>query len=589
MPAPTWLLVILTLIAAGLACAAPVRARIYRAARRLRRMTPRQRAIATAAVFVIAAAYLSFTALWQGRPLYPKYHDSQSYAIQAQIIASGRLWLPPHPMADFFDTFHVIVTPAYCSMYFPGTAMAFAVGVLAGAPFWIIAALISAGCVALLFSVIAEIVDGWAGAVAAVWLLSLMWFRYVSVIVMSQPLMLLLGLAMFCAYLRWRRERRIGWAMLIGAFAGFAAVTRPADALAYALPLGAAILYDCFRRPLREFLTTAGAIVAAAAPWLVLQVIFNLGVTGEAFHSPYRLYLDRDAPQFSFGFHKSDLTKLPRSPIVQKTEYHVRYNRPMILAHRPERLLDAWLNPRTGRLMDVLAATLPSPVPLDTLTPTAIALIPLLFAGLFGLTTVPRRALAAVFPLYCFFYLFYAALLRHYTPVVAPATILLAMLGMRQVESLWPRRRAAVATFAAVMVVGQCILALPEMNPNVRDDPFEYVELIDAREIIPTSVQQPALVLVKFTPRPDENVHGEPVYNWEAAKIDDNPIIFAHDLGERNIELIRYYAQRRPARRVYYFDRVDRKLKSAGTVAAELERLETLQPQQLPPPTTAPE
>ena len=44
---------------------------------------------------------------------------------------------------------------------------------------------------------------------------------------MSHQVLLLVGLLMVWAYLRWRRERRLRWALLIGAFAGFGAITRP--------------------------------------------------------------------------------------------------------------------------------------------------------------------------------------------------------------------------------------------------------------------------------------------------------------------------------------------------------------------------
>jgi hypothetical protein len=51
------------------------------------------------------------------------------------------------------------------------------------------------------------------------------------------------------------------------------------------------------------------------------------------------------------------------------------------------------------------------------------------------------------------------------------------------------------------------------------------------------------------------NFHEEPVYNYDAPAIDDNPIIRAHDLGDRNIEIARYYAEHQPDRHFYLFDR----------------------------------
>ena len=569
------------LAALVIAAIPPVHRFVFRVIQRLRHVSPRTRAITTAAVFVASLGYLIFTALHQGRNLFPKYHDNQSYAIQAQIIASGRLWLPAPANPDFFDTFHVIVEPVYASMYFPGAAMLYAVGVLMHVPFWITSVIIAAACVGMVYRVIAEVVDNVAGLVGALWLLSLIWFRHLSTMLMSHSVLLLLGMLMVWTFLRWRRNHRLRWALLVGLLAGWAAITRPADALCYALPIGIAMLWDLRRGSWGDWLRMAGTIVVGAAPFLALQVVFNLGVTGKPFESPYRFYLDRDAPQLSFGFHEYDPTRLPKSHLAQKNFYHVTFNGQLIRDHRPEKLFEAWFGPEGGRLKDgrlrlILESTSPS-----------LFLAPLLLAGFLGLTNHRRLALFMILPLYCLLYLFYAALLRHYTPVVAPATMLLGVLGMRQLEVAVPRWRAAAATFALALVIGTCVIALPEVNAHHEDDPFPYPEMVDARQaLIPDNVQRPALVFVTFSLDVKEisgdqvaireNVHSEPVYNFDAARIDDNPVIFAHDLRERNIELLRYYNEHQPQRNVYRYDRLERRLIPHGTVASEYKRLTAL-------------
>ncbi|MDQ3440053.1 MAG: glycosyltransferase family 39 protein [Planctomycetota bacterium] len=585
---PTLRLVQASVVAGALllACVPWVNRHVLRLIQRVRRVSPRTRAVTTLAVFVVSFGYLVFTALHQKRDLFPKYHDNQSYAIQARIIAAGRLWLPAHEHPDFFDTFHVIVEPVYASMYFPGAAMLFAVGVLLHLPFWITGVTIAAGCMAMLYRVIAEVVDNFAGLLAPLWLVSLIWFRHLSAMLMSHTVLLLLGLLMFWAFLRWRKSHRLRWALAVGLFAGWAALTRPADALCYALPVGIAMLWDLRRCAWGDRFRLAGTIVAGAAPFLALQVIFNVGVTGKPFESPYRFYLDRDAPQLSFGFHEYDPSKLPKSRLIQKNLYHVTYNGRLIRDHRPEQLLETWFDPKLGRLAQIAEATTP-----------ALILMPILLVGFLGLTTAPRRALFVILPLYCLLYLFYAALLRHYTPAIAPATIVLGLLGMRQIEIAWPRLRAAGTTFGLALVVGTCVIALPEVNPRHEDDPFPYPEMVDARgSLIPQNAGRPALVFVTFSLDVNEidadrvavkeNVHSEPVYNYDAARIDDNPIVFAHDLGERNVELLRYYNERQPERFVYRYDRLARKLIPHGTVSSELQRLETLRAAQ--PPTSQP-
>jgi hypothetical protein len=556
----------MVLLAAAVLLAAipPVHRVAFRLIQKVRHVTARTRAITTLCIFAISVAYLVFTAIHQGRPLYPKYHDNQSYAVQARIIASGHLWLPAHAHPEFFDTFHVLVEPVYASMYFPGAAMVFAGGLLVGLKFWVTAVLIAAGCLALTYRVTAQIVDNFAGLLAPLWLVSLGWFRHLSAMLMSHTVLLLLGLTMLWAFLRWREHRRLGWCLVIGLTAGFAAITRPADALCYAIPIGIAMLLDLRDRRYRGLFPVGATIVAGAVPFLALQVVFNLGVSGKPFESPYRTYLDRDAPQLSFGFHKFDKTQVPKSSLRQKHLYHESFNGPLIQNHRPDKLLYTWFDPSTGRLRTVIEAT----------TPTLI-LTPLLLIGILGLTTRARWAFFLVLPLYFLLYLFYAALLQHYTPVIAPSVILLGVLGMRELESTWPRLRAGAATLAATLVVGTCVLILPEVNPRMEDDPFPYPEIIDSRVNIPKNVEKPALVFITF--REGVNIHAEPVYNHDAAAIDDNPVIYAHDLGAHNVELLRYYLERQPQRHVYRYDRLTRRLAPRGTIVDELKRL-TSQP-----------
>ena len=91
-------------------------------------------------------------------------------------------------------------------------------------------------------------------------------------------------------------------------------------------------------------------------------------------------------------------------------------------------------------------------------------------------------------------------------------------------------------------------------------------------------------VLVLFKPR-TASFFEEPVYNMDAADIDSSAIIRAHDLGDRDIEIIRYYAERQPDRVVYSGDASIPTTERMGTAAellARLEKGEPLQAQQSP-------
>src|SRR5205085_1281309 len=154
------------------------------------------------------AAYFIFTAFHQERDLFPKTHDDQSYLIQMQMLAHGRLWMPQHPLADFFDTFYVLARPKYASLYFPGAALMYVPTIWLHLPTWLMPALVAGAIVGLVYRLVTEIIDGVAGALAAVLMVSLSWFRMFSVLLTSHEPVLLMGLLLVWAWLRWREAGR---------------------------------------------------------------------------------------------------------------------------------------------------------------------------------------------------------------------------------------------------------------------------------------------------------------------------------------------------------------------------------------------
>ena len=95
----------------------------------------------------------------------------------------------------------------------------------------------------------------------------------------------------------------------------------------------------------------------------------------------------------------------------------------------------------------------------------------------------------------------------------------------------------------------------------------EQLRTIDAK----LASLPPAKLIVLFRFSPQRMSPDEPVYNPDVLYPDNSPIIRAHDRGERNIELYRYYAERQPDRIVYLYDRADDSLTELGNVV-ELAR-----------------
>src|SRR5215469_18844576 len=114
----------------------------------------------------------------------------------------------------------------------------------------------------------------------------------------------------------------------------------------------------------------------------------------------------------------------------------------------------------------------------------------------------------------------------------------------------------------AALVLALCITSLwefkhlmPTPGQPYKDGMMESTVLTTMEAELPQAVQQPAVVLFRASPRSD--FFEEPVYNTDVAWPDDAPIIRAHDLGARDVELVRYYAARQPARTFYVFNRAD--------------------------------
>ncbi|MDB5333384.1 MAG: Dolichyl-phosphate-mannose-protein mannosyltransferase [Phycisphaerales bacterium] len=277
---------------------------------------------------------------------------------------------------------------------------------------------------------------------AAFVLVSLNWFRTYSILLTSHVPVLLFGLILVWAWLRWREDQRLRWALLMGVAAGWAAITRPADALVYAVPVGVAIAWELLKRRPRRWPAVPALLLAEATPFLVLQVVFEMGVTGHPFRSPYGYYLDRDQPNSSFGFHRYDPSAQPVSTLPQKRESYDHWC-PYLAAHTPAHVPELWVR----HWLPMMADT-------TTQCRVLIAFIPI---ALLGLRDRRRGVLLATLPLFVAIYCFNPIFLEHYPLLVIPVVIFSILLGG------WTLAAGAATNFGGVRtgaahVVGDVVL-----------------------------------------------------------------------------------------------------------------------------------
>src|SRR2546430_2752892 len=108
-PPGSWSMVHLVPVAIELLLLAipPVRVLTMRVAAAVSNPSPSARRWISLGLALLSFAYLILAAKVQERELWPRSHDEQAYLIQMQMLARGRLWMPPHPLGEFFDTYFV--------------------------------------------------------------------------------------------------------------------------------------------------------------------------------------------------------------------------------------------------------------------------------------------------------------------------------------------------------------------------------------------------------------------------------------------------------------------------------------------------
>jgi 4-amino-4-deoxy-L-arabinose transferase-like glycosyltransferase len=534
------------IVAAGVAAVAlvpGVGAALSRRLDRLRIPSARVKGITAAVLFTASVCYLPFSALLAERRIFPTYHDEFMYLVQAQLLAHGRLWLPAHPLAEFFDSFFLFTQPVYAGAYFPGTALFYVPGVWFALPPWYTSAFIAAATVALIYLVTTELVDGVAGLLAALLTLSLEQFRVVAVMTMSHTAMLLLFLMAFLSYLRWRRHRSIAWGLTLGVFAGWAAITRPLDAACLILPLGLAMLWDLRGYSFRRAAFTLSAVVLGALPFLSLQLIFDRGVTGHWLQTPITTYGRANFPGLTLGFRPHPEATESTSPLPQVRDYYRQFLRDDLNNYGTQGFLRTWVGERWKQAVHV---SLPAHL--------LLLLLPL---GLIGLPRPGAAALIAGAILLPFAYTFWPSYLNHYGVVLAPAYILLALMGGEVLRRRFPGSGAAIAFAVAALAIG----SLPELR-GTRDHFVSAPILLDINDKLAHLEHTPAVVLFRYQPGSD--VHEEPVFNIDSASPDQAAVVRAHDRGPDNQRIFEYYARREPARFFYRYDRARAELSPLG-------------------------
>ncbi|MGH7703729.1 MAG: ArnT family glycosyltransferase [Gemmatimonadales bacterium] len=315
----------------------------------------------TAPLVVGIITAIAYWWVWGSLTEVPWFHDEAAYLLQAAILASGHWTAPGRPLPEFFEQFHVFVTPVLAPRYIPGHAVTLVPGVWLGLP-GLVPVMLSGLTGGLIYRLARRLANPPVALLAwFLWMVTPGNLRYRPTYLseITTGATWLLG---WWALLEWRATDRRGWLLLLAALVGWSAITRPLTAIAFAIPAGGLVLWRVMRqRSWRDL----GIALAVGAPILAIGPIYNQEVTGDWRKAPLaeysKVYFPFDLP--GFGLDSTPPRRELPQDMRQFAEYFRRFHRDYTPGALPRVL---WR--RTGRLLrDVWGTRSPALAPLAVL------------------------------------------------------------------------------------------------------------------------------------------------------------------------------------------------------------------------------
>jgi len=489
---------------------------------------------------------LFMTWLWGGLDQVAVIHDEAAYLLQAKLYAGGHWTAPGLPLPEFFEQYHVLVTPVMTPKYFPGHAFMLVPGIWLGLP-GLMPVFLLGLCGALIFAVARRLTNPWIGLLS--WLL---WMTAPGVMdfmpgYMSETTTGAFWMLGWYALLRWLEDDRQRWLLLVAASIGIGFLTRPLTMLVYALPIGGVVLTRVARRrSWKELAAPFGVGFACLGIWF----LWCERTTGTLLHTPWALYTRDYIPDDAMGFGLTGLQPLrPLNPDMAlfNEQFVQAMHRYYTLARVPSQL---WR--RVVAIAANMWATRAMFLPL-----AALALFTTSAALWFALGTSALLVLAylsyAHAPQWSVYYI-------EIQPVLAFATAvawwrLASVLANKRLE--WPLRTVpAVAPGTVFAIIASAIMLAPyasRMAPHVAADKIEGSEYHrDFRDLLRLIPDARSMVFIRYAPG----------HSPHMALVTNSPDLAAarvwtvYDRGAENVRLMRLDPRRTP----YLFDEAHRAL-----------------------------
>ncbi|MDP0498961.1 MAG: hypothetical protein Q7P63_02570 [Verrucomicrobiota bacterium JB022] len=445
-----------------------------------------------------------------------RIHDEAANLLAAETFASGRLTNSSPQPAEFFETLHVLVEPSYQAKYPPGQALYLAVGELLSHPIvgiWLSSLLLVLSVYYAARAIVTP-THAFIGGLLTILLFGSVFYwnySYWGGNVAAIGGALTIGGA-------WRTCRGGSWrdSLLMGAGVSHLLLGRPFEGAVACLPIATWLMINLVAHHRWHFwkpLMPAGVLFAAT---VVFQLVLNSAVTGNPLQSPYILYEERYSFTPLFWF----------QPIAESRNY-------------TQPILDLFYNDQIYPMVKNFTF-------MSRGLPTAVST----FIKLFAWSMIPylllallhkQARLAAVTALI----VLGASLLsfynypHYYGPIAGMGIVAIVSGHAIALQRLSTKRlRLAWWGVGAIAVALVCVKLPQRWQWYKFDSPIvsAFYEALDQME----DVGQKSVALISI--EHPSFTHLPLIYNeadWQNATV-----LRAHDLGARNVELIRAFPDR---------------------------------------------
>ncbi|HUQ79871.1 MAG TPA: glycosyltransferase family 39 protein [Gemmatimonadaceae bacterium] len=472
--------------------------------------------------------------LWGSLSATPYVHDEVALLLQAKIFAQFRWAAPSPPLPEFFEQFHVFVTPTLAPKYPPGHALLMVPGIWLGMP-GLMSILLSGLTGAMLFILARRYSNGIVAIVTwFIWLIAPAALRF-RPSYFSEVTTGAIWLVAWWTLLQYRETSARKWLVALAALVAWGGITRPVTMIVFALPVGCVVLWTVVRR--RAWMDVAAALPLALAICAIVPV-WGHSVLGTWGKNPYAYYQAMYFPVENPGLGVDSTPPLRALPadMVKFNAYALPMHEVHTAARLPEQLEARLLELRRGMWGDEYFLYLLAIVG-ALVMPLAVALA----LGTCALTVLAYLSIAHQ-PFWLIYYL-----------EVLPVLAFLSALGLWQfvtVVSELAAKRVGRGRELAVPALVTCVGFVAWMSPNALEQYSMWHRRLamapgyhaSFQRLVQQIPDKRAVVFVRYAPSADVHLsltNNEP--DPASARV-----WAVHDLGAENLRLLQAAPDRVP-------------------------------------------